>query len=638
MDHCVFWQIYCDTDEFTTIDTLSNTVGTLDGSVVVYFGGKELSTEILREFPHVHYNCPELSIFSSREIADHEDNNQNSTFLVIYRDMLNPYEINIPQFKKKILDALLNAFAESSSIFFLLDRENPHQIEDLSCIVILIDGILRNIGSMEIRRETLSLSSSLSLTSSSSSSSSLPSLKRRKLEYSNIVLTNDLVDEFCKNEVNSKIRTQEEYTMMYAAVIKWLPQLFHGSSEQIDSLAKIICRVSSLIRRNTHPISLSKTNPAHRAQQLHSCPCIGPEWVIDLPSQEKGWTCFEFFSGIGGMRLSLPHVIRGIPIKKVTAFDVSDVANQVYTHNFHSGRSNNFDNFDGNLRPILINGLKLAEVDGVADIWTMSPPCQPYTTTRRAKRLDDQDPRSQGIFHLMNLLLEMKKKPRWIFLENVQGFVGSSVLDLFLQVLHSCGYRFDQYLLSPIVNMGIPNHRKRYYLAAEHCSSPGSHRLSSLGGEIRFQFRRDHDDITPQVHTLERYLLTEQLSSQRRASLLLSYDILAKPWAATRLSIVCPFDRSTYCFTKSYGRLKDKSTGSCLLEDGKETLSDRTHLEQYVGRIRLFDPSEILLLSGFPREFQWPEEMDIFKQWACIGNSINVSVVNKAMTDLFDDL
>jgi hypothetical protein len=71
------------------------------------------------------------------------------------------------------------------------------------------------------------------------------------------------------------------------------------------------------------------------------------------------------------------------------------------------------------------------DVDGKADIWTMSPPCQPckhhtflffcvlflsrflpsriiVTTTRGANRKDHLDHRSKGLYHIMSLLLQMK--------------------------------------------------------------------------------------------------------------------------------------------------------------------------------------------------------------------------------------
>ena len=69
----------------------------------------------------------------------------------------------------------------------------------------------------------------------------------------------------------------------------------------------------------------------------------------------------------------------------------------------------------------------------------------------------------------MYLLLNMKLRPRWIFLENVQGFCESNTLKIFKEVLRLCNYNIKQYMLSPSI-LGIPNRRMRYYLTACHCS------------------------------------------------------------------------------------------------------------------------------------------------------------------------
>jgi site-specific DNA-cytosine methylase len=139
-----------------------------------------------------------------------------------------------------------------------------------------------------------------------------------------------------------------------------------------------------------------------------------------------------------GMRLSLPKSIRGREVKSITAYDCSNTVNDIYDYNFHRPTSSvlseespslphRYRDMDpdsveasateptwrgyylrSELKRILIDGLKVHDVDGKADIWTMSPPCQPYTTTRGSKQLDEKDNRSRPLFHLMNLLLEMR--------------------------------------------------------------------------------------------------------------------------------------------------------------------------------------------------------------------------------------
>jgi site-specific DNA-cytosine methylase len=41
----------------------------------------------------------------------------------------------------------------------------------------------------------------------------------------------------------------------------------------------------------------------------------------------------------------------------------------------------------GSLHRVLIDGLKVVDVEGVSDVWTMSPPCQPFTNTKGAHQL-----------------------------------------------------------------------------------------------------------------------------------------------------------------------------------------------------------------------------------------------------------
>jgi len=97
--------------------------------------------------------------------------------------------------------------------------------------------------------------------------------------------------------------------------------------------------------------------------------------VKPLPSADQGLSVFEFFSGIGGMRLALPRSVHGLPITKITAFDCADTVNDVYDYNFHNGQP--LDScFGGVLKRSLIDGLRVEDVDGKCDIWTMSPPCQ----------------------------------------------------------------------------------------------------------------------------------------------------------------------------------------------------------------------------------------------------------------------
>ena len=54
-----------------------------------------------------------------------------------------------------------------------------------------------------------------------------------------------------------------------------------------------------------------------------------------------------------------------------------------------------------------------------ADLWMMSPPCQPFTCIGLQR--DAADPRSNSLLHLVKLLSdELARPPRALFVENVR--------------------------------------------------------------------------------------------------------------------------------------------------------------------------------------------------------------------------
>ena len=275
-------------------------------------------------------------------------------------------------------------------------------------------------------------------------------------------------------------------------------------------------------------------------------------------------------------------------------------------------------------------------------------------------------------------------------LENVKGFMDSNVLQLWKQVIRKCGYRYQQYLLSPDTSVGLPNCRTRYYFIAEHVNSGTESRflrqfggsdssvLNSGEGESEAKRTRLNESVSTGsilgadgevVYTkLPHHLAVTYPSSPMAikdvlalrpnqscdeasrkchcseediSNLLLSDRVLSASWSML-LSVVGPYDRQSYCFTKGYGKIFDRSTGSCYYPEAPGPLAeekyklDKSDLLPLKGKLRMFDPSEILLLSGFPIDFSWPQSMPLSQRFACIGNSVNVSVVTAIMKCLFE--
>eukprot|EP00435_Cladocopium_sp_Y103_P034447 s1323_g8.t2 len=160
----------------------------------------------------------------------------------------------------------------------------------------------------------------------------------------------------------------------------------------------------------------------------------------------------ELFAGIGGWRLALSAAAAsGLA---VTAYDSGPHCSEVYRMNFgeRCSRRN-------------IEQLSLKDLDGF-DVWLMSPPCQPFSTTREAKQRDLQDKRCAALEHLTKLLPQLQQPPRWIALENVKGFYDSEACLQWKAALSASGFRAREIILD-LISFGTPNHRTRYYLLAE---------------------------------------------------------------------------------------------------------------------------------------------------------------------------
>lgn len=170
--------------------------------------------------------------------------------------------------------------------------------------------------------------------------------------------------------------------------------------------------------------------------------------------QSQPYRALEFFSGIGGWSYALKHL--ALEFEILSAFDINVQANQTYKVNH-------------GLTPSAQSIVSLSSeyLDSFnANLWMMSPPCQPFTRNNQTESRDDNDQRSQPFLHLIDQLKIMNKKPLFIALENVVGFEESNCCSLFLASLSSLNYSYIQFHLNPL-EFGIPNSRPRYYCLAQ---------------------------------------------------------------------------------------------------------------------------------------------------------------------------
>ncbi|KAJ2742955.1 hypothetical protein GGI20_004113 [Coemansia sp. BCRC 34301] len=331
----------------------------------------------------------------------------------------------------------------------------------------------------------------------------------------------------------------------------------------------------------------------------------------------------EFYSGIGGMHFALKEA--GLADSKVVrAFDINTVANEVYRHNFPGV-------------PVMqrnIEALPMTMFEALrADLWTMSPPCQPYT--RQGLQKGSEDPRSKSFLFIIDLLAKLTRKPTYLLVENVAGFDKSDTRAVLLRQLSRLGYRFEEYVLNPL-QLCIPNSRTRYYLLAKLDGSvsdadefppdfrhavPGVSLIQPAAdaeGHVDFERGVWHHD---EVRQVKQYM--EALSSEDAEPFRLSAKVLEKYDYV--MDVITPEDRRTCCFTKGYTHYAE-GTGSAVQLTGVVGKDPKTR-----DNTRYFTPREVANLMGFPAEFTFPATTSSRQRYRLLGNSLSVSVVAMLM-------
>jgi len=298
----------------------------------------------------------------------------------------------------------------------------------------------------------------------------------------------------------------------------------------------------------------------------------------------------ELFCGLGGMAAAL-----GEGAEVVAAVDVDRRALGVYAAN-HPGRT-------------VARNLHAATPADLAafgaDLWTMSPPCQPYTRRGRGRDLDD--PRARGFLAVLAAFAAVR--PPWLFLENVPGFAGSRAHRRLAEALTAGGYRWHERLLCPS-ELGMPNRRRRFYLVAGRSDAPLVEPALPSEPPPRRPLAAFLDDL---------------LDTAPAADLAVPPDLARRYRHA--LDVVFPDDHDplTACFTSAYGRSPVRSGSYLALAPRAEGMADEPP------PLRRFSPAEVLRLLGFPATFRLPPELPRKAAWHLAGNSLSLPAVRAVL-------
>jgi site-specific DNA-cytosine methylase len=291
----------------------------------------------------------------------------------------------------------------------------------------------------------------------------------------------------------------------------------------------------------------------------------------------------ELFCGIGGFAAA----VAGTNIQVVRALDHDQDALDIYSLNFPGHKAVKQD----------LERIEASELAAFsADLWWLSPPCQPYCLRGAGRDLDD--PRAASLVRIMDILEQLpgSSLPMHLALENVEGFYRSKAREWLITILSSRGYKILEPLICP-TQLGIPSRRPRYYLTAS-----------------RSPFRNP-PPVAATINLFLKDYLAHSPDCVVPVPLELPEQILSK--FGKGLRIIDPDDPYAYttCFTSGYGRSIMRS-GSYL---------------KCNGGARYFAPEEIARLLHFPDSYRFPEGMSLRRRWHFIGNSLSVAAVREVL-------
>ncbi|KAL1544687.1 C-5 cytosine-specific DNA methylase [Salvia divinorum] len=369
----------------------------------------------------------------------------------------------------------------------------------------------------------------------------------------------------------------------------------------------------------------------------------------------KPWRVLEFYSGIGGLRYSLMEA--EVDAVVIEAFDINDVANDVYEHNF-SHRP-----YQGNIQTLSAANLDRYGVDA----WLLSPPCQPYT--RQGLQKGSSDARASSFLKILELIPQCSRPPVMLLVENVVGFETSDTHEKMITMLQENNFDTQEFILSPL-QFGVPYSRPRYFCLAKRkplCFQKAQFNNVLLWGpgpilgyeesmvtseeaesdrywnKLRETTRPICDFLESREVILESSLtkISEDIEEESEFGVdpsnpFLVPSSLVERWGSA-MDIVFPESRRCCCFTKSYFRYV-KGTGSLLatcpvnLHQGK-TKIELPSLQEL--QLRYFTPREVANFHSFPEDFQFPQHVSLRQRYALLGNSLSVGVVAPLLRYLF---
>ena len=310
------------------------------------------------------------------------------------------------------------------------------------------------------------------------------------------------------------------------------------------------------------------------------------------------------FSGIGGIESGFEKT--GFKILWSNENDPYSIRS--FKHNY------NHQLYDEDIRKINFEKLKSV------DILVGGFPCQAFSVAGYRKGF--KDPRGNLFFEICRAITELPKMPKVLMLENVKNIRshdGGKTAKVITKSLRDLGYSVFWNVFNTSIHTDIPQNRERTFIIC-------------FKDEADWEFNPNKKSSSA---IFNNYLPLEKSKSKKKLKEMFEkgevdgryyYKQDAYMYKELKKSIVSK--NTVYQWRRVY--VRENKSGECpTLTANMGTGGHNVPLIKDDLGIRKLTPRECLNFQGFPKSFNFPDNMPVSQRYKQVGNAVSVNLIKK---------
>ena len=334
----------------------------------------------------------------------------------------------------------------------------------------------------------------------------------------------------------------------------------------------------------------------------------------------KQYRVGSLFAGIGGIDIAFEQA--GYDVLWANEYD--KYACDTFRHNFKHTKMFELD----------INKFSTNDAEGI-DVITSGFPCQAFSIAGYRQGFNDEKGRGNLFFETARFIDELK--PKAFLLENVKNLAGhdkgNTIKVIRNTIINDLGYSFIPFILNSKVYGNIPQTRERIYIVGFKDEADLNHTQNEI-----FKTESIRNACTPNFKIPDPIPLTQTIHDiidHKKHDEKYYYHKDHRYYK--ELTETMKNEDTIYQWRRVYVR-ENKSNVCPTLTANMGTGGHNVPLIIDKYGIRKLTPKECIGFQGFPKEFNFPENMSNSHRYKQAGNSVVIPVMSRVANAIRDAL